>query len=47
MDNWWDRQELIPVKAENILNAQPAINWPFYGQNIDELEENFPRVQCL
>ena len=23
MDNWWDRQELIPVKAENQLNGQP------------------------
>ena len=23
MDNWWDRQELISVKAENQLNGQP------------------------
>ena len=23
MDNWWDRQELISVKAENKLNEQP------------------------
>ena len=23
MDNWWNRQELISVKAENQLNGQP------------------------
>ena len=23
VDNWWDRQELISVKAENQLNGQP------------------------
>ena len=25
MDYWWDRQELISIKAENKLNGQPSV----------------------
>ena len=25
MDYWWDRQELISMKAENKLNGQPSV----------------------
>ena len=25
MDNWWDRRELISMKAENKLNGQPSV----------------------
>ena len=42
MDYWWDKQELISMKAENKLNEQPLDD-----QNIVDLKEPFPRVQCL
>ena len=25
MDYWWDKQELISMKAENKLNGQPSV----------------------